>query len=96
MPIIHLEYSDVPFKTEKRQLGKTNFGLWCTKCEEFFAVAVHEREPNAIPTKFESNGPVTFKCQFCSELQKREASEIIELKLTEALKRRPPRPKTAN
>jgi hypothetical protein len=96
MPIIHLASSDTPLETVKRQLRKTNFGLWCIKCEEFFAVAVHEGEPNAIQTKFESDGPIMFKCPFCSALQKREASEIIELKLTEALKRKPPRPATAH
>lgn len=96
MPIIHIASGDTPNKTVKRQLRKTNFGLWCIKCDEFFAVAVHENEPNAIPIKFESDGPVMFKCPFCSALQKREVSEIIELKLTEALKRRPPRPSAAH
>jgi hypothetical protein len=96
MPVIHLEPTDKPYKTVERELGKTNFGLWCVKCDEFFAIGIGVGEVGAHQIKFESNGPIIFKCPFCSAVQKREVSEIAELKLTEGLKRRPPRPATAN
>jgi hypothetical protein len=84
-----------PNETVKRQIGKYNWGLYCTKCDEFFAVAVADKLPSE-PIEFISDGEPLFECPFCHHQQRRQVSEIAQLLLTEAAKRRPPVPPDAH
>ena len=89
---IHIASNAGVYPTVPRRLGKVNLGLWCDICHEFFAVAVVENPAATGPIEITSDGPVRFQCPFCAAPQSREPSEMIELKLTESLKHRPPRP----
>ncbi|MCB1394158.1 hypothetical protein, partial [Nitrobacter sp.] len=81
---------DIPNATVKRRVGKHNAGLYCKECAEFFAVAVYPDGADPDEVRFESSGLLAFACPFCEAFQKREASEIGTLLLTEGRKRRPP------
>lgn len=74
----------------KRQLGKTNIGLYCVKCDEFFALAVHNRAPGKV--EFISDGHPLFECPMCGHRQRRQVSEIAEILLTEKSKQKPSGP----
>ena len=89
---IHIKSGEVPNATVKRVHGTRNFGLYCSECKEFFAVAVRKPNEPELDIKFESDGPVCFQCPFCQKIQMRQTSEIASLILTEALKRKPKPP----
>lgn len=94
--ILRLASNDTPNATVKRELHRRNFGLWCNNsdCKQFFAVAIEPKDAQQrLDIKFVSDGPVAFESPFCKTFQKRAASEIADIILTEALKRRPPPPK---
>jgi hypothetical protein len=82
---------DKPNATQKRQIGKYNWGFYCTKCNEFFAFAVADNPP-AEPIEFISDGEPLWECPLCHHPQRRQVSEIASLYLTEATKRKPPIP----
>ncbi len=83
-----------PYQNQKRQLGKINFGLYCINCNEFFAQMVVEPkdEEKAILLEFKSDGEPLFECPFCHTQQRRQVSEIAQIRLTERSKRKPPAP----
>jgi len=78
---------DKPCSTVKRRHGKTNIGLYCDHCSEFFALAVIDRPPPE-PIEHVSNGLVLFECPMCDQRQKRDASEIVQIVLTDKNKRK--------
>lgn len=91
---IHLaSEQDEPHATVKRKLGALNVGLYCTHCAEFFALAVID---DGVPIEVVSEGPIPFRCPMCGHLQRRDATEIAQIVLTESNKRRPPPPKGAH
>ena len=49
----------MPNATQKRQIGKYNWGLYCTNCKEFFAIAVRDNAPSE-PIEFISGRRTTF------------------------------------
>jgi hypothetical protein len=87
-----------PHATVKRQIGRFNFGLYCTKCAEFFAVAVvtPKDEAKMQNIEFKSAGAPLFQCPFCHHQQRRAVSEIALLRLHERNKKRPPPPPDAH
>lgn len=85
---------DKPNPGVKRQVGKTNIGLYCVACGEFFALAVAPAKAPAV--EIISDGDPLFECPFCHRLQRRQVSEIATILLTEAAKRRPDRPPGLN
>jgi hypothetical protein len=93
---INIASGDTPNALVKRQLGKTNIGLYCNSCAEFFAAIVLEdgQDPNQL--EFKSDGPIAFQCPFCQTLQKRDVSEMGAVRITEGNKRRPLPPKDAH
>ena len=96
MARIHISaQGDKPTETQKRQIGKYNWGLYCANCTEFFAIAVRDGSPSE-PIEFISDGEPLFECPFCHHRQRREVSEIAGLVLTEATKRKPPVPPGAH
>lgn len=88
MPKIHLS-GPGPQATVKRRLGKTNIGLYCDSCGEFFALAVSETgaDPSVELTADEL---LEFECPLCHHQQHRQVTEIGQIHLTEATKRKPP------
>src|SRR5262245_34015584 len=78
-----------PNKTVKRQTGRYNFGLYCSKCTQFFALVVLDRPPVG-GVQFESDGEPLFACPFCHYRQRRQVSEIVQVFLMRGNKRRPP------
>jgi hypothetical protein len=87
-----------PNATVKRQLGKLNIGLYCTKCGEFFALAVSEPkdDPKMEQVEIISDGQPLYECPFCHHQQRRQVSEIAKLRLTENNKQKPPPSKAAH
>ena len=79
---------DEPNKTVKRQEGKYNLGLYCSKCTQFFALAVLDN-PLVGGVEFKSDGEPLFACPFCHHRQRRHVSEIAQVFLKRGAKRRP-------
>ncbi|MCJ2084619.1 hypothetical protein MKK88_01230 [Methylobacterium sp. E-005] len=77
-----------PLATVKRELNKTNVGLYCQHCGEFFAFAVEE--PSAVALEFTADAPLLVQCPFCKQQDHRNAGEILRFPLTEGKKRRKP------
>jgi len=94
-PKLHISAAgDKPFAGAKRQIGKLNAGLYCTKCGEFFALAVvkpgREAVMAAIEFTCDDDDDPLFECPFCHHQQRRPVTEIVRLQLTEATKRKRP------
>jgi hypothetical protein len=86
---IHISaQGDEPIKTVKRQEGKYNFGLYCSRCTQFFALAVLN-DPPVGGAEFKSDGEPLFACPFCHHRQRRQVSEIVQLFLVRGKKRTP-------
>lgn len=97
MPRVHISAEgNTPHPSVKRRHGRTNLGLYCLHCGEFFALAVHDRELGVVQLEFISDGEPLFECPLCHQQQRRQVSEIAEIVLTEATKRRPQRPEGLN
>ena len=77
--IVHISANgDEPVKTVKRQEGKYNFGLYCSKCTQFFALAVLDDLPMR-GAEFTSDGDPFFVCPYCHHQQRRQVSEIVQV-----------------
>ena len=89
---------DKPNEGVKRQIGKLNFGLYCVKCSEFFAllVVVPKDESKMEHIEIISDGDPLFECPFCHQQQRRQVSEIARIRLTENNKRKSPAPKSGH
>ena len=83
---------DKPYDSVKRQLRSINLGLYCSGCDEFFALAVAPPSKPPLDIEYVADGPLLFECPFCHQRQIREVSEITTIRLTEGNKRRPQRP----
>jgi hypothetical protein len=80
---------NTPYPTVRRHLSTVNAGMYCSHCGEFFALAVSP--PNTAPpdVEFTADGLLLFECPFCNRRQLREASEIVQIRLTQGNRRRP-------
>jgi hypothetical protein len=92
MPKLHMASTDKPYPTVKRRLGIMNAGLYCDKCEEFFAIAIFPPEHPKQEIEFISDGPLLFDCPFCHQQESRQASEIVQFSLKESNRRKPQTP----
>jgi hypothetical protein len=72
----------------KPQLGKTNVGLYCEACDVFITLSISATPPGKSGINFTAREPQPFECPTCHHLQRREVSEIQEIRLTAATRRR--------
>jgi hypothetical protein len=86
MDTIHIAAGDYTQGLKKRQIGKLNVGVYC-KCGEFIAFAVTDPRMKG-KVALACDGPLSFSCPFCHDLQKAVVTEFQELILTEGNKRR--------
>jgi hypothetical protein len=72
---------------QKRKLGKLNYGTYC-ECGEFVAFVVYPDPKIADEVAFACDGPISFSCPFCRNMQKRVVTEFESIVLTEGNKRK--------
>lgn len=83
---IHIAAGDYTHGIQKRALGKLNIGTYCD-CGEFVAFAVTDPLV-AKEVAFSCDGPLSFTCPFCKQMQKRVVTEFQNIVLTEGNKRK--------
>jgi len=86
------------YQAEKRKVDRMNVGFYCSKCDEFFAIAVAKKGADTafLETIIDLEPGAKFECPICHEVQERQSSEIARIRLTPGKTRRPPPPKDAH
>jgi hypothetical protein len=94
VPYVRLSSSEGwPHATSGPQLGKTNVGLYCEACGEFITLMVLSTPPGQSGIAVVAEEPQPFECHSCGHLQRRDVSDLIEVKINAANRRKPLSPR---
>jgi hypothetical protein len=90
VPNVRLSSSEGwPHATSGPQLGKTNLGLYCDACGEFITLMVLATPPGQSEITVVAEEPQPFECHSCGHPQRRDVSDLIEVKINAANRYKP-------